>query len=160
MDYQVIRNTIISRLHKALGMPVILSDQTGERPAFPFVSYTVTSPYLPLGGPIKTILTADGMPYELTTYQIEIVFSFTAHDAAADGAITTALKMVDYYQRTAQTELASAGIVIVNVSDVQNRDQILVMEYERRSGLDVRFRVIDQTIGPAEIIETADIHEV
>lgn len=157
LDYPLIRNTIIGNLFTATGVPVIMSDQSGPRPAFPFVSYTVTSPYLPIGGPIKTQMAAGGVLYDVTTYQVEMVFSFTAHSQDPDEALNLALRVLDYYRNTAPALLGEYGMAVVSVSGVQNRDQLMVMEYERRSGLDVRFRVLDRKVEPLEYIERATI---
>lgn len=138
-------------------MPVIMSDQSGPAPDYPYITYTVTSPYLPNGGPNYSTAVEDGNMVERFERHIDLVISFTALSGDPDEAMAYAMLMIEYYQNRASYELREVGVVVVSVSNVQNRDNLLTIDYERRCGIDVRFRVIDSASQGIDPIDSADI---
>lgn len=45
MTFLEVRNTLVSSLAAALGLPVLLSDQVQPEAEVPFIVYSVTAPY-------------------------------------------------------------------------------------------------------------------
>ncbi|ALS27193.1 hypothetical protein IJ21_17920 [Paenibacillus sp. 32O-W] len=161
IDYAAIRTAIVQRLKSALGISIIMGDQTGQQPAYPFVTYKMTSPYLetsPHG--VESVTDISGGIKRSRKKQVELVFSFTAHAKNPDEAYQKCYEIIDYFDFSGRDALRDAGIVVVGVSNAQNRDVFLTIEYERRVGVDVRFRVVDSSevteIGSG-YIEKADI---
>ena len=165
IDYAALRSAIVRPLAAALGIPVILSDQTGQIPPYPFVTYKMTSPYLETSvhGAESVRDAPDGIKV-LQEKVVEVVFSFTVHSKDADEAYQLCYALVEYFDFAGRDALRDAGITVVGISNVQNRDVFLTIEYERRVGCDVRFRVVNRsemtpTAEVGDYIETADITE-
>jgi hypothetical protein len=118
----------------------------------------MTSPYLETSvhGAESVKGTADGI-MRTQEKHVEIVFSFTVHSRDADDAYQRCYALVEHFDFTGRDALRGAGIVVVSVSNVQNRDVFLTIEYERRVGCDVRFRVVKRSEMDETYIETAEI---
>lgn len=157
LDYNHIRTSIVSRLNRHLGMLVILENQTGQTPLYPFVTYKLISPYLPSGqGNYGVEPAPDGV--ELAKQRdIEQVFSFTVHDTDSDRAYQACFNIIEYFDFLGRDTLREQGIVVVEMTNVQSRDTFLTIEYERRVGVDVRIRVVDQSNMQVDAIEKAEI---
>ncbi len=158
LDYQSIRNTITGSLHAVLGIPVIPQDDDGSMPAYPYVTYTATSPYIVTTGQDveRRYLSEAGYVLD-STKPVEMVYSITAYDEDDDAAAAVCMRAVEYFSRVGRETLAAAGVVVVSIGSVQNRSFWLGDHYERRWGCDVRFRVVDRSILPADYIEEAEI---
>lgn len=50
MSFVTKRNSLISALHKAVGVPVLLASQVQPEAEPPFIVYSVTADYIPDGG--------------------------------------------------------------------------------------------------------------
>ena len=50
MSFVTKRNALISALHKAVGVPVLLASQVQPEAEPPFIVYSVTADYIPDGG--------------------------------------------------------------------------------------------------------------
>ena len=146
--HEVARNALVKGLHDYMNMLVIQSSTIGDMPKYPFITYTVTSPYLRLGQD------------ENSTYQnrhvlhYERVFSFTVAAREEDVAMDTCMKAMKYFRNDGVLELKDKGIVIVEITNATARDNFITIDYDRRYGFDVRIRLADE-----EIRETTDIIE-
>ena len=163
IDYAALRSAIVRPLAAALGIPVILSDQTGQIPPYPFVTYKMTSPYLETSvhGAESVTDTGDGLKRTQEKH-VEVVFSFTVHSKDPDEAYQRCYALIEHFDFAGRDALRDVGIVVVNVTNVQNRDVFLTIEYERRVGCDVRFRVLNRSElipdpDAGDFIESAEI---
>lgn len=134
-----------------------MGDQTGDMPEYPFVTYKLISPYLETGGGNDGVAAAHDGVLLTREKSIEQVFSFTAHDLDADVAYQTCFNTIDYFDFVGRDPLREEGIVVVGFSNVQNRDTFLTIDYERRVGVDVRIRVLDQSQMQYDSIDKAEI---
>lgn len=158
LDVPGIRNPIIAGLYGKLQRPVIRSDQAGDIPDYPYVAYSITSPYIDsYGHDSERIFTAEGVTSIEQTKNIEMVFSFTAYADDEDKASALCMKAIEHFNREARDDLRAAGIVLVSNTDVQNRSLLLVEHYERRMGVDFRFRVVDRSQRSIDYIDQAQI---
>lgn len=161
LELAKIRKTIIAGLYAKLARPVIRADGDGDVPEYPYVAYSITSPYIDSYGhdAERWFNVPNGIGVERIKH-IENVFSFSAYAEDEDDAQGLCLAIIEYFMREARDDLRDAGIVVVSVSGVQNRSVLLVEHYERRWGVDVRFRVIDRSEvidATGGYIETAEI---
>lgn len=162
IDYAAIRSAIVRPLSAALGIPVIMGDQTGKMPPYPFVTYKMTSPYLaPVHG-AEGVVNVEGGIRRTQEKQVEVVFSFTVHSKDPDEAYRRCYALIEHFDFAGRDALRDVGIVVVNVTNVQNRDVFLTIEYERRVGCDVRFRVLNRSElipdpDAGDFIESAEI---
>lgn len=112
--------------------PLIERSSIGDMPDYPFCTYQITSPYIPI--------TSDVVDNE----QFELVVSFTWHGQSALDMLDLAMKTNKYFRSAEGTEtLKEKNIVVSQVSNYGSRDNFITIDYERSSGLDVRFRVSD-----------------
>ena len=163
IDYASIRSAIVRPLAAALGLPVIMADQTGEIPPHPYVTYKMTSPYLETS--VHGSESVEGTPDGIKRTQIkhiEVVVSFTVHVKGEDDAYQRCYALIDHFDFSGRDALREAGVTVVGVTNAQNRDVFLTIEYERRVGCDVRFRVVNRSeFAPepeiGDYIETAEI---
>ena len=158
IDYAAIRSAIVRPLSVALGIPVIMGDQTGKMPPYPFVTYKMTSPYLETSvHGTEGVVDVEGGIRRTQEKQVEVVFSFTVHSRDADDAYQRCYALIEFFDFTGRDALRGAGITVVEITNAQNRDVFLTVEYERRVGCDVRFRVVARSEMDEVYIETAEI---
>lgn len=160
LDSKGIRNTIVRLLHEGLNIAVVPQDMDGAMPAYPFITYTATSPYIGLGGRDIERVTLDGAVASLErTNSVELVYSFTVYSNGLDEATDVCMGIIEFFNRTARETLSDSGIVVVSMGDAQNRSLFLGDHYERRWGCDIRFRAVDYTKSATDYIETAEIEQ-
>ncbi|MFB6475772.1 LIC_12616 family protein [Paenibacillus glucanolyticus] len=162
LDYTAIRNPIVSGLYSKLQRPVIRSDGDGDVPEYPYITLSITSPYLsPYGGDSERFERISGITHSVkseATKHVELVISFTVYSPDEDEALNLCMKLINHFNREERDNLRNAGIVVVSNTDVQNRSVVLVDHYERRLGVDFRFRVKDRYLSQVETIGTAIIN--
>lgn len=133
IDYEAIKRTVIGHIKTNTGHEVVLQAGNAPQPEYPFCSYTVTSPYLPVSK------AEDGDTY---VEDVEMVFSLTWHSRNATEAQNLAHQTAMLFKMRAHRQrLGDAGLTIVRLEGFQNRDTFLTIDNERRVGLDVRFRI-------------------
>lgn len=136
-----IRNKLVSGLHKFMDMLVVQQSSIGDQPEYPFITYTVTSPYLQLGQPERYTQEIDGSIVTRSKEHYEQVYSFTIASKDEDEAMDKCLQAIQYFKFYGTQDLADQNIVIVKISSISARDNMITIDYERRYGFDVRIRV-------------------
>lgn len=152
IDYEAIKSTIIEHIKTNTGHEVVLQAGNAPQPAYPFCSYTTTSPYLPVShGEVGLDIVED----------VEMVFSLTWHSQNATEAQELAHQTAMLFKmRNERQTLGDSGITVVRLEGFQNRDTFLTIDSERRVGLDVRFRIRHiETQSGFEVIETVIVPE-
>lgn len=153
-NHEVVRNAIISGLHDYMGMLVIQASSIGDMPKYPFITYTVTSPYLRLGYDEEYTEQVNSNIQNRHVLHYERVFSFTIVAKEEDVAMDTCMKAVRYFRNDGVLALKDKDIVVAEITNVTARDNFITIDYDRRYGFDVRIRLADE-----EIRETAEIIE-
>ena len=155
MNHEVVRNALIKGLHEYMGLLVVQSSTIGDMPKYPFITYTVTSPYLRLGCDEEYTEQIESTTQNRHVLHYERVFSFTIASKDEDEAMDLCMKAMRYFRNDGVLDLKDKGIVIVEVSNASARDTFITIDYERRYGFDVRIRLCDEEIRDTEnIIET------
>lgn len=152
--HEVARNALVKGLHDYMNMLVIQSSTIGDMPKYPFITYTVTSPYLRLGQDEEYTEKENSTYQNRHVLHYERVFSFTVAAREEDVAMDTCMKAMKYFRNDGVLELKDKGIVIVEITNATARDNFITIDYDRRYGFDVRIRLADE-----EIRETEDIIE-
>lgn len=140
-----IRNYIIGGLNDYMGekCPVLLSTSVQKQIPYPYISYTITNPRIePVKWSMYEELGEDTIKRKYETI-IEQVYSFTVIGNEEDQVQDLMHKAVNYFRIYGVNDLSIHQIVIVDVSNVQNRDNFVSVEYEKRIGFDVRFRMVE-----------------
>lgn len=156
--YKEMREAVASGLREYLGIPVIRANQTAKAPAHPYATYNVT-----------TLAQANNGTYQqhedgIDRKMVRSVWSITILAKDWDESVELATKAREWFEHTGRAWLADHGITVQSATDINNRDNILSVEYERKNGFDVFFYVYDeaenplQTTGTIEGVEIA--HEI
>ena len=152
--HEIVRNALIKGLYDYMNMLVIQSSTIGDMPKYPFITYTVTSPYLRLGVDEEYTEQVNDTIQNRHVLHYERVFSFTIVAKDEDVAMDKCMQAMRYFRNDGVLELKDKGIAIVEISNVTARDNFITIDYDRRYGFDVRIRLADE-----EVRETADIIE-
>ena len=141
IDYEHIRKVVASGLKKYLNCPVIRSNQNKEPPAYPFISYTITT----LAGENKGTYgeCADGTQFKT----VPQIWSITSNSNDNSESVMLISKAREWLDNIGTVYLNDNGVVCQSVGSITNRDNILTVEYEYRNGFDVVFAIADVISG-------------
>lgn len=131
------KNIVIPQLKAYTGFPIIKADQMGESPQTPHMTYKITLPYTKgVGQP--DLLLGENLTYK-EAYQATV--SFTAYAFDDDVSMELAQTAHDWFNFHGVQLLQENDVVVSELTEVQNRDAILLEEYERRNGFDCIMRL-------------------
>nr|DAP27561.1 MAG TPA: tail completion protein [Caudoviricetes sp.] len=162
-----IRNKIIEKMTDMLGVPVIQSNQTEDRPPYPFVAYTIISSNTPergTGNFSQEIIPSSSGQFkndikETLQEQPQFLISFTTYAENDLDAAELARKVYDLLKFQLYYFLRSIDVTVIEIKNFGNRSVLEVDEYERRCGFDVRFRTsykIERTVETVEKVVTKE----
>lgn len=151
INQKKIESTIVRGLQDYLGCPVILANQHSPAPAYPYVSFTVTSPKTTNNGTYGTAY--DGVSFK----NIKQNWSFTSQSNDDDQCNEIALKAHDWFSQIGIVLLSDNNIHVNSVKDINNRDNLITIQYEYRRGFDVVFDVMDVIEYEFETIESVKL---
>lgn len=164
MDYRKIRNAIVKGLYDYLNVPVVPTDDVGDKPNYPYISYKFTTLKIPQGSHnlYKDIVPSNDERFQ---YDIEytreeqpkMIISMNAYSTDDVEAFQLALEMESWFKFQGYRFLKDNEIVVVNISNIQDRTIQIVDNYERRQGFDVAIRVMDIQKLRLETIEKSNI---
>ena len=158
MKHEIVRNALIKGLHDYMNLLVIQSSTIGDMPKYPFITYTVTSPYLKVGFDEEYTEQVNSTYQNRHVLHYERVFSFTIVSKDEDVAMDLCVKAIRYFSNDGVLELKDKNIVIVEITNVAARDNFITIDYDRRYGFDVRIRLADEEVRETEeIIEKVNL---
>lgn len=152
------RETVAKGLKEYLGVKVIRGNQTASAPEHPYVTYNVT-----------TIAGANNGTYQqhkdgIDRKMVRSIWSFSFISKDWDESVLLATKAREWIEHTGRLWLADHGITVQSTTEINNRDNILTVDYERKNGFDVVFYVFDEAENPSKstgYIESVNIaHEM
>lgn len=154
IDIENMKNVIPKGLSDFLGCKVIRSNQNKEPPAYPYVSYTIT-----------TLASANNGTYEehedgTTRKLLKQTWSITAQSDKDSESVNLALKAREWLDYSGRVYLRRNGVVVQSVTDITNRDNVLTVEYEYKNGFDVVFYLFDETennINKSGVVDNLDL---
>lgn len=125
---------LVNHTQENMDMLLIESATDGDRPEEPFITYTITSPY------IRVTFEDD-----LEDAPFECVLSLTIHhDKSSLDALNLAEKFrKSFVEKENLLKLKSANITVISASRSNTRDNLMSIDYERLAGFDLRVRLID-----------------
>ena len=157
IDFDVIREAIVSGLRDYLGCPVIRANQTSPQPPYPYASYTITTLKAAHNG------THGEHPDGVFRKETSQIWSFTVQSKDAAEVMTLCLKAHEWLDLVGRTYLYDRGVTVQSVGGINNRDNLLTIEYEYRNGFDFVVACFDEVAAEkvvTEWIETAEIQEI
>lgn len=154
IDVDKLKQVVVSGLKEYLGCEVIRNNQNAEPPAYPYVSYTIT-----------TLASANNGTYEehedgTTRKQLAQTWSITAQSNSESESVKLALKAREWLDYSGRVYLTNNGVIVQSVTNITNRDNILTVEYEYKNGFDVVFYLFDETennINKSGVVEDIDL---
>ncbi|WP_423892808.1 phage neck terminator protein [Filifactor alocis] len=162
-----IRNKIIEKMTDMLGFPVIQSNQTEDRPPYPFLTYTIISSNTPergMGNYLQEVIPSESNEFksdvkEILQLQPQFFISFTAYSQDDFEAEDVAKRAYDLLKFKLYYFLRSIDVTVIEIKNFGNRSVLEVDDYERRCGFDVRFRTsykIERSVETVEKIITKE----
>ncbi len=139
IDLQGTGSVIVKGLKDYLSIPVIRSNQTGEPPPYPYMSYTITSLAADNNG------TWGKYEDEKDRKPMTQTWSITVQSDNAMEAMELTLKARDWLDHVGILYLNDNHIIVQSVTSVSNRDNMITIEYEYRNGFDVVFWFLNET---------------
>lgn len=137
IDYDKMREAVVSGLKKYVNLPVVRLNQAKEPPAYDYLGYTITT----LAGENKGTYGK----YEDGTERkpVSQIWSISAFSDKDTNSVLLAMKAREWFDNVGTTYLNDNGVIVQSVGSVTNRDNILTVGYEYRKGFDVVFTAED-----------------
>lgn len=130
-------------LQELLGYPVIKANQHSPAPPYPYVTYTITSPVVANGG------TWGEYEDSVKRKPFKQVWSFTVQSNDDTQALELAMRLYDYFDNRNEA-LDGENIIVEGVSNINNRDNFITIQYEYRYGFDVTFVLMRESCNTQE----------
>jgi hypothetical protein len=156
MTFLEVRNTLVSSLAVALGIPVLLSDQVQPEAEVPFIVYSITAPYAStgeLGDHTQTVIEDEDGTEALIDNRREqpsATFSFTAcsenrwdgeeYIYGDDEAQSITEKAIGYLLQGGYNDLSKGHRRRGGYERREPNNPLIIDEAARRYGFDVRVR--------------------
>lgn len=156
IDVETFRGIITKGLSEYLGCKVIRTNQNQKPPAYPYVSYTIT-----------TLASANKGTYGeyddgIVRKQIEQTWSITAQSDKTGESMNLALKAREWFDYAGRIYFQANDVTVKAVTNITNRDNILTVDYEYKNGFDVVFYLFDElknNIEQSGVIEKVTLNE-
>lgn len=166
IDFIAIRDSIVTQLNAYLNLKVIHTDQKQGKPSYPYLGYKFTSSYIaetgfPIENGADTASSDENFDYDFQYTRIEqptIMLSLTVFSETIDEAEGIALNAMNWFKNVGYEYLKTNNIIVVDTTDIQNRDIVFVTDYERRQGFDVTLRVMSEVQRTIETIESYEFN--
>lgn len=130
-DYKIITSSLIKAVKQATGVVCIEGNSSAQQPAYPFATFTITSPH------IVNQHDAEGS-------QFEVVVSLTYHDSSSISALNLAKRCESFFgSHNGRTIFSEKNVVVVDIDNFDKRDNFISIDFERAAGFDVTLRVAE-----------------
>lgn len=160
MDIVEFRNNIVRLLHNHIELPIISIPINYNIPSYPFIAYTILNSYVKDDtGHIIRVDELDDWIIENKVEQIQFLISFSVYGQDAYEIKQLAKECKDYFDYIGLHELSELGIVVVDSTNIENRDLLDVDEYERCEGFDITFRTSNVVERRTETINIYEVKE-
>lgn len=164
MNAADVQNAVIPLIKSFIGFPVIEADQVGEIPEGPHVVFKFTVSYTKGVGRPDVRSEEDSTVRGLNRIQSEdynMTVSFTAVTDIEEESTTAreiAQEVRDWFDFYGYDEMSAAGIVVVSLGDVGDRNS--VNDEEDRQGFDSILRVRRELVKSIPWIEKTEITQI
>lgn len=142
INYDEMRTTVARGLKQYLGCEVIRQNQTKTPPAYPYLSYTITTLESENKGTYGEY--EDGIDRKPITQ----TWSISVHSASDTESVLLASKAREWLDRVGTTYLKDNNVDVQSVGSITNRDNLLTIGYEYKKGFDVVFWLFDEVENP------------
>lgn len=154
IPYNEIREALVSGLSGHTGLRVINMNGGGSIPKTAFLTYHFEPGFDSVGGMIER----QNGEYVEQIETAEFTVSFLSYADNNPVSMENALKAREWLKTDGRQYLKdSLGIIVQGVGQVENRDIAIGVEWERRHGFEVEFRMQDVSKRKFETIEKVNI---
>lgn len=154
IDFENLYKTVTKGLKDYVGCPVIRTNQNANPPAYPYLSYTVTTYQSENKGTYGVY--EDGIDRKPTTQ----TWSITAQSDDNMECLKLINKAHEWLDHKGTTYLSDKGVIVQWVGTATNRDNLLTSEYEYKQGFDVVFDLMDEIGNSVEEIGVIEAVEI
>lgn len=166
INYTQVRDAIVTNLTAYMGIPVAMSEQNAPKPPYPYLTCKFPGLYIPSTSHAAelqaTVPGSEGFQYDIQLTRLEqmtFILSVTAYSEAMDEAENKIYQALDWFNYTGYQTLKSNGLIVFNITQVQDQDTLIVDDYEHRKTFDVTLRIASETIRTLETIESVQYNE-
>lgn len=137
IDYERVREIIAKGLKSYVKCPVVKSNQNESPPAYPYISYTIT-----------TLASANNGSYGVHdngvhAKPVKQTWSITAKSDNDSESVMLACKAREWLENVGTTYLTDNNVICESVGGITNRDNILTVAFEYNKGFDAVFNLMD-----------------
>lgn len=150
LDLKTIRATLFTGLNEYLGITMIRSDQTASAPAYPYGTGKATTPAAANNGTWQQH--EDG----IDRLMVRSIWSLSFLSNDYDESVMLATKAREWITHTGRVWLSDRGITVQSATNINNRDNILTVDYESKHGFDVVLYVYDEVESPTATTGTIE----
>lgn len=145
-----LRTVVVKGLKEYLNIPVIRGNQNAAPPAYPYLSYNVTT--------LESANNSTWGEYEDNVDRIPVTqtWSITVQSNNDIESVTLASKAREFLCHTGTCYLNDNNVIVQSVTNITNRDSLISIEYEYRNGFDVVFWMMNEAKKPIEKIGTIE----
>lgn len=130
-DYKIITSSLIKAVKQATGVVCIEGNSSAQQPAYPFATFTITSPRIV-------------NQHDTEGSQFEVVVSLTYHDSSSISVLNLAKRCESFFgSHTGRTIFLEKNVVVVDIDNFDKRDNFISIDFERTAGFDVTLRVAE-----------------
>lgn len=134
---------IIKGLEGYLSCPVIFAEQAAPKPPYPYVTIKELVSFIPASG--QGVISDEDLPEDIkrtSTSQPTMSLSVTVFGTDILETGELAQMTHDWFAFAGYRYLKEKGYVIADIQSIMNRDSLVVDDYERKRGFDVKIRFI------------------
>jgi hypothetical protein len=153
IEVRQIEFDVAEGLKAHLECEVARANQNSPIPAYPYVSYTITTLMRANNG--TWVECEDGTKHK----EVQQIWSFTVQADNDTESKVLAIDAHNYFDEIGTIYLNDKGIVVQLLGDITNRDNFLTTGYEYRNGFDVTFAFVDEISESNEIIESVVLYD-
>jgi len=127
---------------------VVEANQSQQKPPYPHVTILFSGPYDAGRGHTGSVFIGDNGDDDIDYIRAKneiLSLSITAVSNSGTQSQEIAVKIADWFNWQGVDDLKEAGAVVSEVGAMTNRDVIIVDNFERRMGFDVRLRVLSSS---------------
>ena len=165
-----IKNAIVKALHEYMAIPIVPTDTADRKPGYPYISYKITTSHEAETFSLVDNLVDNIVPSlsERFNYDVEVIRKEQAHFTLSisvysdndDTAMALAYKARDWFKFSGYFYMVDMNIVVVNTTNITDRTQRLIDEFEWRYGFDVRIRAARDITKRVETIEEYNFNKL
>lgn len=149
---------ILQELEDYLSCSVIFADQAAPKPPYPYLTLKVIIDNISNGNHPSITNEEDGDNFkQVATMQNSISISITGYGREFESVERLVKKAHDWFHFIGKKTLKGLGMVVSSVEAIQNRDSLIVDDYERRRGFDVMLRYTSIVKRRSEKLESASL---